>query len=212
MCVTQKCSIFIIQICFMFITQACSIFIIHKTFYEHYLKTLYVHYSNIIQTRYLKMCHAHYSKQFYSHYSKMFHAHGSKLPVKLKRYKVNGPLLSVNMDLMCLWDLHNSDFFVVLLFCFVCSETAKDFEQIRPVYFLSNRNQEAKIILFYRISTWWIRNVVVLLVDWNLSSPFYLHSTQPVLHHLCRCLKAVNLYFVYVCLQLRLVWSVVSMI
>ena len=63
---------------------------------------LYAHYSNVMQTRYLKMCHAHYSKQFYSHYSKMFHAHGSKLSVKLKRYKVNGPLLSVNMDLMCL--------------------------------------------------------------------------------------------------------------
>ena len=47
-----------------------------------------------------------------------------------------------------------------------------------------------------------------MLVDWNWSSPCYLHSKQPVLHHLCSYCKTVNLYFVYVCLQLCLVWSI----
>ena len=87
---------------------------------------------------------------------------------------------------------------------------AEDFEEIRRVYFLSNKSQKAKAILFDRIFIWWIRNLVVLLlVDWNLSSPCYMHSTKPVLHHpssyhetvslFCLCLSATvsGLVWVY---------------
>lgn len=48
-----------------------------------------------------------------------------------------------------------------------------------------------------------------MLVDWNLSSSCYLHLTQPVLLYPCNYCKTVCLDFVYVCLQLCLVWSVV---
>ena len=48
--------------------------------------------------------------------------------------------------------------------------------------------------------------LVLLLGDWNLPSPFYLHSIQPLLHQPCSYRKIVSLYFVYVCLQLCLLW------
>ena len=45
-------------------------------------------------------------------------------------------------------------------------------------------------------------------MNWILSSLCYLHSIKPVLHHPFSYWKTVSLYFVYICLPLCLVWSV----
>ena len=72
----------------------------------------------------------------------------------------------------------------------------------------SNKSQKTKTIVFDRIFTW-CKLVILFLVDWNLFSPCYLHSTQPVLHYSCSYCKTVSLYFVYVCLWLCQIWCVV---
>ena len=78
---------------------------------------------------------------------------------------------------MYIWDLCYSG---VIFFFFFFAVRADDFEEISRMYFCS-----IAFLLFDVIFTWWIRKLVLLLVDWNLSSLCYLHSTQQVLYHPC---------------------------
>ena len=108
---------------------------------------------------------------------------------------------------MCLWDLYNSG--EIFVFWEPERKVLKMQDACISVV-LSNWSQEVKAVLSDRIFTWWICKLDVLLLDeWNLFSPCYLHARQPVLHYPCSYCKTVSLYFVYVCLQLFLVWSVV---
>ena len=108
---------------------------------------------------------------------------------------------------MCLWDLYNSG--EIFVFWEPERKVLKMQDACISVV-LSNWSQEVKAVLSDRIFTRWICKLDVLLLDdWNLFSPCYLHARQPVLHYPCSYYKIVKLYFVYVCLQLCLVWSVV---
>ena len=111
--------------------------------------------------------------------------------IKLKGCNVNEPLLTVHNDSMCLWDLRNSGEIFVLW-----QGDSRRFWGNKKRLFLLSRVIEAKAILLDRTFTWWICKLAVfLVVDWNLSSPCYLHSTQPVLHHPCSYRKTVGFYF-----------------
>ena len=51
--------------------------------------------------------------------------------------------------------------------------------------------------------------ISIIVSQLKFAQSLFLHSTQPVLHHPCIYCKTVRSYFVYVCVQLCLVWSVV---
>ena len=138
----------------------------------------------------------------------MLPSHWGRCVLNWKRWNVNGALLSVHGDLMCLWDWH-----ICRVYCyFFAGKIAKDSVAGRRLYFPLSWVKDTKNQSHFNWHKFYLVNsyiVLLLLVNLNLFTFCYFHSAQPVLHHPCSYCRTVIFYFVYVFLQLCLAWSVV---
>ena len=129
--------------------------------------------------------------------------------VKLKCFNVNRPLFGVHSDLMCHWSLHNS--WVIFCFFVLFWESGSFWEGSKTHIFLLPGVTKAKKPKPLYLIEFSLGEFVISIIAsplkfvQSLLFAFYTASASPP----CSYCKTVSLYFVDVCPQLCLVWSVV---